>query len=129
MKADGKSDKMAHGPDFLGYPDCGNGVYSDKLDYKTWYIFNVKQRAYKNTLEILTPAVMFLMIGGLEAPWVAIGGGIAFFFGRLFYTIGYIYKAKYRAPGTMLSNLAILLMLGTAIYSIIKMLHDMNQHL
>ncbi len=24
-----------------GYPDCGNGVYSNKLDYKDWYKFNV----------------------------------------------------------------------------------------
>ena len=24
-----------------GYPDCGNGVYSDKLDYGDWYKFNL----------------------------------------------------------------------------------------
>jgi len=24
-----------------GYPDCGNGVYSDKLSYKDWFYFNL----------------------------------------------------------------------------------------
>ena len=23
-----------------GYPDCGNGLYSEKWDYKTWFNFN-----------------------------------------------------------------------------------------
>jgi len=24
-----------------GYPDCGNGVYADKLSYKDWFEFNL----------------------------------------------------------------------------------------
>ena len=42
LKASGKSDKMSNGPDYLGYPDCGNGFYSDKWDYETWFTYNVK---------------------------------------------------------------------------------------
>lgn len=34
-----------------GYPDCGNGLYSDKLSYKDWFQFNLDQRAHKNYLE------------------------------------------------------------------------------
>lgn len=29
----------------------GNGVYSDKLSYKDWFLFNLDQRAHKNFLE------------------------------------------------------------------------------
>ena len=25
-----------------GYPDCGNGLYSLKLDYKQWFEFNLQ---------------------------------------------------------------------------------------
>ena len=90
LKAAGKSDKLSSGPDSLGYPDCGNGFYSDKWDYATWFTYNVKLRSYKNTLEVVTPAVVFLLIGGLEIPWISIGAGILFFISRLAYTIGYI---------------------------------------
>ena len=87
-KAANVSEKML-GLDRMGYPDCGNGHYSDKLEYGVWYDFNCKQRAYKNMLEFLTPVVVFLLIGGLELPWVSIGFGLLFIVGRLLYAIGY----------------------------------------
>ena len=34
-----------------GYPDCGNGIYADKLSYEDWYKFNKKQRGHLNFLE------------------------------------------------------------------------------
>ena len=90
MKTSGKSDKLSTGPDPAGYPDCGNGFYSEKWDYGTWFTFNVRSRTYKNFLDVVTPAVVFLLIGGLEIPWISIGAGILFFISRLAYTIGYI---------------------------------------
>ena len=36
-----------------GYPDTGNGRYSEKLEYKQWVQFNLDQRAHKNFLEML----------------------------------------------------------------------------
>ena len=31
-----------------GYPDMGNGVYSQRLPYKDWYAFNNAQRCHYN---------------------------------------------------------------------------------
>ena len=110
----------------MGYPDCGNGFYSDKLDYKHWYDFNSKQRAYKNCLESLAPVLCFLLIGGLEVPWVTISAGLVYLIGRLIYFIGYIRNPKQRAPGFIIAFLGMLLMIVMSIYSIGKMLNDMN---
>ena len=110
----------------MGYPDCGNGFYSDKLDYKHWFDFNSKQRAYKNCLESLAPTLCFLLIGGLEVPWVAISAAILYLSGRLIYFIGYIRNPKSRAPGFMVALMAMQLMLVMAIYAIGRMLYDMN---
>lgn len=127
IKATGRSDKMSQGPDFLGYPDVGSGHYSDKLTYQEWFNFNVRQRCFKNYLEYLTPAVVFLLIGGLYIPWVSIGAGIVFLFGRLGYTIGYIKKPKLRFPGFISSNFGLNLLLGMSLYSISQMLIEMGR--
>ena len=37
-----------------GYPDMGNGRYSEKLSYKEWFEFNVGQRIHYNYLECIT---------------------------------------------------------------------------
>ena len=29
-----------------GFPDCGSGIYADKLEYKDWYGFNNSWRVY-----------------------------------------------------------------------------------
>ena len=44
--------KKATGYDITanGYPDMGNGLYSQKLSYKDWYDFNVLQRIHMNCL-------------------------------------------------------------------------------
>ena len=125
LKATGRSDRMSQGPDNLGYPDVGSGHYSDKLTYQQWFNFNVRQRCHKNYLEFLTPAVVFLLIGGLYIPWVSIGAGILFLFGRLGYTIGYIKQPKLRLPGFITSNTGLIVLLAMSLYSISQMLIEM----
>ena len=72
-----------------GYPDCGNGVYSDLLSYKDWFEFNINQRVHKNFLETLTIAIFNIMTLGLVWPITALSLGCVQFCGRAIYTIGY----------------------------------------
>jgi hypothetical protein len=44
----------------MGFPDCGSGRYSEKLDYKDWYDFNNAQRVHMNYVEQL-PLIMALI--------------------------------------------------------------------
>ena len=112
----------------MGYPDCGNGHYSDKLDYGVWYDFNCKQRAYKNMLEFLTPVVVFLLIGGMELPWVSIGFGLLFMVGRLLYAIGYASagRPKMRMPGMIMSNIGVVMLFIMSLHSIARIIIEMN---
>jgi hypothetical protein len=52
----------------LGVPDTGNGWYSQKLTYFEWFKFNIARRQYLNTLEVVTPAISWLLIAGLYFP-------------------------------------------------------------
>ena len=112
----------------MGYPDCGNGYYSDKLDYSVWYDFNCKQRAYKNMLEFLTPVVVFVLVGGLELPWVSIGFGLLFMVGRLLYAIGYAWggRPKLRMPGMIMSNIGVVMLFIMSLHSIARIIIEMN---
>ena len=58
-----------------GYPDCGNGVYSEKLTYEHWHLFNRAQRGHLNFLESVTIVRFLVLVTGLEMPWVAIALG------------------------------------------------------
>lgn len=51
-----------------GYPDTGNGFYSQKLSYKDWYEFNVLQRVHLNYLENMPVALMSLLCSGVYRP-------------------------------------------------------------
>jgi len=72
-----------------GYPDMGNGRYSQKLSYEQWYKFNNAQRAHYNFIEFAPTTFVFLFIAGLyfPIPAAAIGLGVIIF--RFFYAIGY----------------------------------------
>lgn len=47
----------------LGYPDTGNGRYSNDLSYADWFSFNNFQRVQYNFLEQITPMLVWIFIG------------------------------------------------------------------
>eukprot|EP00357_Protocruzia_adherens_P029021 CAMPEP_0114974062 /NCGR_PEP_ID=MMETSP0216-20121206/1313_1 /TAXON_ID=223996 /ORGANISM="Protocruzia adherens, Strain Boccale" /LENGTH=170 /DNA_ID=CAMNT_0002334647 /DNA_START=40 /DNA_END=552 /DNA_ORIENTATION=- len=75
-----------------GYPDNGNGYYGAKLPYEQWVGIANAQRVHYNCLETLTPALLFLLLGGLGYPTQAAIMGTLMVVGRLLYTIGYVSK-------------------------------------
>ncbi len=86
-----------------GYPDMGNGRYSDKLTYKQWFEFNVAQRIHYHYLESVTSVICWILIGGLQYPEVTISLGGGFFLGRVLFHIGYAAKGpRGRSMGFLL---------------------------
>ncbi len=55
-----------------GYPDCGNGVYADKLTYEEWFRFNKVNRGHLNFLESVTIVTFVILVSGLEFPRAAV---------------------------------------------------------
>ena len=105
-----------------GYPDMGNGRYSDKLSYKDWYNFNNTQRAHYNFLEQVGSILALLLIAGIGFPTVAGILGWTYFVGRVLFTIGYISKGPQgRLIGVVLVDLALLGLAGTSIASGLKL--------
>jgi hypothetical protein len=65
-----------------GYPDTGNGRYSQKLSYKDWYTFNVLQRVHLSYLEQLPFALAALVSAGIYRPRLASILGAIFIVGK-----------------------------------------------
>ena len=102
-----------------GYPDCGNGFYSEKLSYKDWYDLNNWQRAQMNILETIIPFSVMVGITAINQPMMAAICSLVFLLGRIMYACGYCRGGpKGRIPGAVLSDLAILGALGGAFWSI-----------
>jgi glutathione S-transferase len=100
-----------------GYPDMGNGRYSEFLDYEQWLKFNNAQRAHYNMVESSGPALaMMLSVGLLQPKYAAILGAI-YGTGRLLYGFGYAKSgADGRALGAAISGLAYFGLIGLALY-------------
>lgn len=47
-----------------GYPDTGNGRYSEKLSYKDWFEFNNAQRVHQNFVETVGIVMISTLIAG-----------------------------------------------------------------
>ena len=58
-----------------GFPDSGNGFYSDKLEYKQWYELNNGIRVQANFIESMPQAICFLIVGAFAYPKIALGVG------------------------------------------------------
>lgn len=101
-----------------GYPDMGNGRYSERLTYAEWYEFNNAQRAHYNYLEHL-PVVLFLGVAaGIKLPLEAAIAEMVYLIGRVFYSIGYVLKGPSgRLIGALLADLGLLALLGLGLYS------------
>jgi len=104
----------------LGYPDMGEGLYSEKLEYKDWFEFNNAQRAHLNFVENLFLVIPCLLISGLELPNQAANAGFVFFIGRLLYGYGYrLSGPKGRMVGAifgMLGLFSLIVMTGLTAY-------------
>ena len=72
-----------------GYPDCGNGLHSLKLDYKQWFEFNIAQRIAKNCLETICMLAMSLSVLAIVYPWAAVCFGLANFSLRFGFVLTY----------------------------------------
>lgn len=92
-----------------GYPDMGNGRYSQKLSYKDWYEFNSAQRAHYNFLEWIASTLIMILIAGIYFPIPAAALGLAIFIGRIVYSVGYVIGGpKGRSIGALTNDFAML---------------------
>jgi uncharacterized membrane protein YecN with MAPEG domain len=87
----GHHHKEAMGQDIIsgGFPDCGEGLYSDKLSYKDWFQYASTQRSHMNFVENLVILVSVILFAGLSYPVEAGIAGLAILIGRVLYIIGY----------------------------------------
>ena len=92
-----------------GYPDNGNGYYSQKLPYKTWFEYNTAVRVHQNMIEQMPFQLTFLLVGGYMMPkWGMIASWVAAS-ARAIYTIMYTkYGPGARYIGSLLGGLFIL---------------------
>ena len=89
-----------------GFPDAGDGRYSDKLDYKSWVEFNNAQRVHQNFVELLPVIVTFLLLGGLVLPKITMWIGFLHAFARIIYTFCYVkYGSNSRVLGAVAGSL------------------------
>lgn len=95
----------------FGYPDMGNGRYTEKLPYNDWLYFNNAQRAHYNLIEQITTAFILLLVGGIAYPLYAAFCGFTFFIARILYCF-YVSKEgaknKLRGIGAILGDIALL---------------------
>lgn len=102
-KAFGPNQKPAKG----GYPDVGDGRYSDKLTYEQWHKFNNAQRAHQNSLEQLPMFLTAILVGGQIFPKLSALVGLLICVGRIQYIRGYASKGPNgRVIGALMSLLS-----------------------
>lgn len=105
-----------------GYPDMGNGRYSQKLSYEAWYNFNNAQRSHYNYLESVTCVLCWLLIAGIGYNWYAVAFGSAYLIGRLLYSIGYaVFGPRGRVIGFLISLLCSIALFVLSIISPLRM--------
>ena len=84
-----------------GYPDHGNGLYSDLISYMNWYAFNIDQRKHKNYLEQITLDTFLTLVIGIVFPITALVLGSLLFLFRIVYTCVYPKSPRLWMMGTM----------------------------
>ena len=93
-------------PSVGGWPDAGDGRYSEKLDYKSWVEFNNSMRVHQNFVEFLPVIAVFLIIGGFVLPTLAMWVGITNAIARPIYTVMYVkFGSNSRALGAIAGSL------------------------
>ena len=87
-----KENYPGHRAQPLGFPDVGSGIYSDKLSYKEWFLFNNAMRSHLNIVEQIHFLLVFFLVGGLILPKITMVLAWLGVIGRAFYVIGYTMK-------------------------------------
>jgi len=90
-------------PSVGGWPDAGDGRYSEKLDYKSWVEFNNSMRVHQNFVELLPVIAMFLTLGTFVLPTLTMWVGIINAVTRIIYTVMY---AKFGSNSRVLGAVA-----------------------
>lgn len=103
-------------PSVGGWPDAGEGRYSDKLAYKDWVEFNNHMRTHQNFVESLPVILIFLIVGGMVLPQAAAIIGFVNAVTRPVYTFMYAkYGSNSRVLGAVAGSLPLYL-LGMATF-------------
>ena len=89
-----------------GWPDSGEGRYSQKLTYKAWYEFNCSERAHQNFVEQLPIILIFLILGSFFLPRFALYTGYLVAVSRPLYALAYIVKGPDLRFVNALANLS-----------------------
>ncbi|CDW87863.1 UNKNOWN [Stylonychia lemnae] len=109
----------------FGYPDDGNGRYTQGRQYADWYYMNVTKRVIQNDLEHITTIIPLSLVTGLFNPYPTIGLLSTYFLGRVLYTKGYFMPEgalnKQRMVGSVLCNLSHVGVLGLTIYTAVML--------
>lgn len=101
-----------------GYPDAGQGRYSDKLSDEDWIQFNSYQRAHANYIEGAVTVIVALLISGLTFPRSAALAGLMYIIGRQVYNFGYWFSGPGgRGSGAAILDIALVYLGITSIYS------------
>lgn len=85
------------------YADSGDMEKAvDKQHAQAMYMFNCKQRAHYNYLEMLPATALSLLIAGVQYPMASTYLGIGWIIGRIIYALGYTNAAKEHGSGRVL---------------------------
>jgi len=104
-----------------GYPDGGQGRFSDKLPDDQWIAFNNAQRVHANNLESFAQVIINILIGGLVYTRVTLLLGLVYVVGRIIYGIGYRASGPSgRTFGARIFEIALFGLLFTAIASAVQ---------
>jgi len=105
-----------------GYPDMGQGRFSDKLTDDQWMQFNNAQRAHQNYVEGLPAIIAAILIAGITFPRLTFLCGVAYIVGRFLYSSGYRTRGpKGRAPGVYILDVGLFTLVGAAIMSALQL--------
>ena len=105
-----------------GFPDCGDGRYGQKLEYKDWVTFCNAFRVHSNFVEQLPMMLTWLLIGGLFLPFISMIVGFLACGGRIIYSVMYVTRGSdARRIGAFTAGLPLnLLAIATLVMAIIQ---------
>lgn len=106
----------------LGYPDMGNGRYTDLIPYEKWVSFNNAQRGHYNMVESSGPVMAAMVVGGIFQPVICAALGAGYAVGRLVYMSGYQSKkgADARIAGAIIGSVCTISLFGLNIWFGVK---------
>lgn len=95
-------------PPDQGYPDMGNGIFSNKLTYSQWFEFNCAQRCHYSAIEQM---VIFVPVSLLICSYSNLAAAIVnviWALGRVIFTWGYLIHPDKRTVGAVVMELGVL---------------------